>query len=339
VLGVTGKAVENDSVPGTSAAADTAVGDALNTTSDVNVTYFTVGTDELVKKLYLPLEVGYYRTDAANGAAASDNQTLIIYDARAKLGLLRNALMLGLEIAMNGGKDNNNGSTGGRSKYKGNAVVTGAEYNNADLGFGVKGFIANASGQNQNSTAWSSDKSFHDGGFLGGPGSDFRFGEIMSNSNTFAVSHVGGGAGLDTGNGAGGVRGGVGVNIVGLGGSYTPKFENGRLTFTLDLYTAKALKVPNGADKKIGNEVDLAVKYRHSEAITASVGYAMFSPGTGIASGFVPNPVNVQTEKATKLWAKLALKWGGDREDEMVAAVPAPAPMRAPAARPAPRRR
>ena len=65
-------------------------------------------------------------------------------------------------------------------------------------------------------------------------------------------------------------------------------------------------------------------------AVTATAGYAMLSPDTGVASGFAANPVGVQTGKVTKLYAKLSIKFGGEKKAEET---PAPAVRKAPARR------
>jgi hypothetical protein len=331
-LFVTGKAYSTRGVPGSgtdTAANDTAVG----TNGDINVTYLTLSSAKMIQDIRLPLEIGIYQGRATgNGRYSGDERTLMIYDFRAGYGFLNDALNVGGEYAMNGGQDDDPSGTipppnpQTKGKYKGSAYVLKGDYAIAPQGLDFKAIYANSSGNNPSSSS-PNDKAFHDGGDLFNAASnDFHYGEILSNDNTLAAAGYSfGHAGLGTG------QYGPGLNIIGLGAKYTPaNLLNGKTTYSLDYYTVKANKVAAGANKKIGNEIDLAVVYRHSRAITATAGYAMLSPGTGLASGFAPNPGSVQTDKVTKLYAKLSIKFGGEKKAEET---PAPAVRKAPARR------
>jgi hypothetical protein len=285
-LFVTGKANEDDGIPGSGTDTDADAGSA-----ESNITYGILSSDKLVKSdvVSVPLEIGYYQgTDANLENTPSDNATLSIIDLRAGLKALDNKLSVMAEYAMNGGQLNTGGGT--KQDYKGNAMTLTAAWDDEDLGFGVKGLLANASGDD---TADSEDKSFHD--FAA---SDFRFGEILSNSNTFG-SAVGLGAGLDTG------IEGPGLNIMGLGGYYVLPVMEKKIKLKADYFIAKINEPAPGADDGIGNELDLAVNYAHSENLTASAGYAMLMPEDALTGGG-SNP----DDNITKLWAKLSLKWG-----------------------------
>jgi hypothetical protein len=313
-LFATGKVTENGAVPGNANDTDATVN------GDINLTYLILSSSELFSGLRLPLEVGYYRATNSNAATTADNQTLVVYDARAGYGLMNDALNLSAEIAMNGGQDNNGSSTAAKSKFKGNAYVVKADYAAQDRGIGLRALYANASGQNQTSATWSSDKSFHDVGF-----SDFRYGEILSNSNTFVANSPVSvpGAGLDTGVSAGG--GGRGLNVINVGVSYILPVWDGKLDASLDFYNAKVNKVAANASKKIGTEYDLALHYHHSASVTASAGYAMLSVGDGLANDFGPTVAGTTADNITKLFGKISIKWGGPREGDSEPVVSRPA--------------
>lgn len=292
LLFVTGKVAEVGGVPGSG---------TETTEGDVNATYFTVSSDELFSDYRIPLEAGYYTATNAQGAGTADNQNLVIYDFRGGYSFLDDALNASLEYAMNAGQDNNGGTP---MSYNGSALLVKADYQNPDNGFGVSGFYANASGDDQN-TANNDDDAFHDGSVLGGNTSDFRYGEILTNSNTFGAA-FGGGAGLDTG------ANGQGLNVIGLGGSFTPaNWMDGKVTFKLDYVTAKFNEIATGANDGIGNEIDVAAKYRHSDVVSVALGYARLAPKEGLVG------LNQPDDEITKLWAKLKVRWGGEREDDM----------------------
>lgn len=320
---VTGKAVDDDTAPG-GGASDTDSDDAA-APGDVNASYLILSSDRLIPNHRVPLEVGYYQASAANAAATNDNQTLVVYDFRAGYGLLDDKLNLGLQFAMNDGQDNNAGTP---MDYKGSALLFKADYADEDSGLGAKFFYANASGDDQTS-ADSSDKAFHDGAVLGGGGytpSDFRYGEILSNSNTLAATSPAlPGPGLDTG------ANGRGLNLIGLGGRFTPRnWADGKVTFSLDYIMAKFNESAAGADDGIGNEIDLALLYRHSDTVSVSLGYARLDTDAGV----IPVPGG-PTDEVTKAWAKLGLRWGGAREGDVVASAARPAAYSRPAAKPA----
>ncbi|MBI4396889.1 MAG: hypothetical protein HY548_07325 [Elusimicrobia bacterium] len=292
----TGKVREDDTAPGAAGVSETDADDVLG---DVNAGWLVLGSDELIPNLRVPLEIGYYQASNQGAVAESDNINLSIIDLRAGVDLMEEALKLGLEYAVNGGQDNNGPTGAAKSDYKGNALLLKALYDNNDAGWGGHLHYAMASGDDTGND----DKAFHDFSVAGWAVSDFRYGEILTNSNA-----LGFGPGLDTG------AGGPGISLFNLGGYFNlPVFEN-RLTATADLTMAEADKVPSGADDGIGTEFDLALHYFHSDSVRASIGYALASPEKGIASGFAaPTPPNTPTDNITKLFAKIMVKWGAER--------------------------
>lgn len=306
-----GKVLEDDAVGNTNA--DDIAG-------DVNVNWLIVNSSELIPGLRVPLEAGYYWGKDENAAASSDNNSLSIIDLRGSLNLLEDALSLGLEIALNGGQLNRPPPASNRS-YKGRAVIFKADYE-PKPGARARFLFADASGDDpQEANAGNDDDAFHDFRTLGWAVSDLRYGEILSRSVLNVAGVTQGGGGLDTG------ALGLGVNIIGLGGSYniprSPKY-----TVNGDFYMAKVKEVFNGGDKDVGNEIDLSLDYDYSEAVRLRAGYALLMIGDGAANGFAVG--NAPSDDVTKLFAKLTIKWGKRQGEEAALSAPsAPAPAKA----------
>lgn len=299
ITGVTVKFADDDGVPGSGSATD--AGDAAG---DANISYLLLASDELIPlakdKGTVPLELGYYSGTDSNTAAESDNNNLSIIDLRAGFRCPKNQLTAELEYAMNG--DPLNGAT--NTDYDGSALLLKVGFKDDERGFGVRVLYANASGDDN--PADTDDDSFRDLSAITGGSfvSDLRFGEIISNSNTNPMRIVG----LNTG------AQGPGLNIISLGGHYVLPHMDKKVTLKLDYYMVKVNEVASGsgADKDYGNELDLAVKYAHSETVHAAYGYAMLAPGDGLLGGFAgPVPPGTPNDNVTKAWAKLVVKWGG----------------------------
>ena len=273
---VTSKVQENADVPGTGSDTD------ATDPGDINMSWLRLASDELVPAgdLKFPLELGYYGMTLNNGPDANDNINITIIDLRAGIVALEGKLSANLEYAMNGGQDNNLGT---KVDFKGNALLADVAFNDADLGLGLKANYINASGDDN--LADNEAK-----GFLA-PLSDTRYGEILSRSNTFGF-----GPGISAG-------GASGLNIIGLGASYTAPILEKKLSGMLDYYMAKFNETGPASDD-IGDELDLALQYAHTENVTLKAGYAMLMPGEGFVGAGNPD------DDITKLWAKLDVKWG-----------------------------
>lgn len=300
---VSGKVMEDDGVANSDADDGAAAG-------DINVSYLTVATDELIPDLKVPLELGFYSGTDSNGPASGDNNNLTIIDLRAGYSLMDDMVKLGLEYAMNGGGLNGGATSppapaGSTLNYKGNALLLSARYDNDDEGWGVGLRYANASGDDK---ADEDDKSFHDFTQVGAGASDYRYGEIMSYDNTSAALAGVGLGGLDTG------AQGAGANVIALEGWYQLPWWDNKLKAMAGYYIAKFNEVAPGMDDGIGSEIDLSVNYAHSETMGASLGYATFSPDKGLSQlAFPAAAPNFPQDDVTKLTAKLWVKWGGDR--------------------------
>ncbi len=312
VTGVTGKPREGHPVAVTDAAG----------TGDINVSWITARSSELITSpdVTVPLEIGLYQGTNSNGPTVSDNNTLTILDFRAGVNLMDEAVRLGLEYARNGGQQN---TAGGKTKHKGSALLLHALYDDAANGFGGHLKYASASGD---ANADSNDKAFHDFRNIGFAASDYRYGEILSNSNAFAVGTGLPGAGLDTGTGS------AGLTIINLGGYFVlppaPK-----VTLNADYYIAKFSKVPAGFSKNLGNEIDLSIGYIHTNNIRMSLGYAMLNAGKGLAQ-WVGGAASTKSDSLDKFFARLAIKFGPTSgmapEQAMPAASSTPAPRTTP---------
>jgi hypothetical protein len=192
-----------------------------------------------------------------------------------------------LEYAMNGGQQNA-GAT--KTKFKGSLLLLTAYWKGEDNAYGVHADFASASGDD---TADTNDKSFHD---IAG---DYRWGEILSNDNVADV-----GVGFDSG------AQGPGLNIVKIGGHYVLPVVDKKVSLHADYImakTSKSVTLAGGTSKKIGNEIDLAVKYKHSDNVMAKVGYAMLSPDDVLTGGG-----SAQDDQVSKAFAKLLVKWGNN---------------------------
>jgi hypothetical protein len=298
LTGVTGKPREGHPVAVTDAAG----------TGDINVSWITAQSSELIKGqgMTVPLEVGIYEGTNSNGPVASDNNTLTIYDLRAGLNLQNDALRFGLEYAMNGGQQN---IVGNKISHKGNALLLNALYDDAQNGFGVHGKFASATGDNKADT---NDKAFHDFRNIGWASSDYRYGEILSNSNAFAVATGLPGAGLDS------ATSGSGLSVINLGGYFVVP-PAPKVTLMADYYIAKFTKVASGFSKSIGNEIDLAVGYDHSSNIRLSLGYAMLNSGKGLAQA-IGGVASNTSDSVDKLFARVAIKFGPMSASQMTSA-------------------
>ncbi|HMZ25894.1 MAG TPA: hypothetical protein PLT11_03205 [Elusimicrobiota bacterium] len=284
LLGVTGKVSDDDVIATTSTATD-----AGDTAGDVNASWITASSDELIKlkDLKVPLEIGYYSMTNSNAAATSDNANLSIIDLRAGVQCPKDSFKVMLEYAMNGGQQNA-GAT--KTKFKGSLLLLTAYWKGEDNAYGVHADFASASGDD---TADTNDKSFHD---IAG---DYRWGEILSNDNVADV-----GVGFDSG------AQGPGLNIVKIGGHYVLPVVDKKVSLHADYImakTSKSVTLAGGTSKKIGNEIDLAVKYKHSDNVMAKVGYAMLSPDDVLTGGG-----SAQDDQVSKAFAKLLVKWGNN---------------------------
>ena len=128
------------------------------------------------------------------------------------------------------------------------------------------------------------DDAFHSFETVGGvTASDYRMGEILSNSNALGTNQVG----LDTG------PLGPGINVFNIGGYYKLPMMDEKLKIKIDYYTVKVNETAAGVDDGVGNEIDITLKYKHSDNVHAAVGYATLSPdkqfagnGTTIAGSY-----------------------------------------------------
>ncbi|HRY29656.1 MAG TPA: hypothetical protein P5079_06405 [Elusimicrobiota bacterium] len=294
ITGVTGKIVDNTGVPGvTDTNADVA--------GDQNVSWITLNSDTLIPDMKVPLEFGVYQyTNTGATAATNDNMTLAVYDLRAGYTLMDGAVNLGAEYAMNGGQRNGAGPGGSNVDNKGTALLFNAMYDDKEVGWGAHLKYADASGDDPTETnSTSKDSSFRD------IASDFRFGEILSNSNRLATAcPLGSGPGLDTGNF------GCGLNVINIGGYYKLPVGNNKLTALADYYMVSVNEVANSIDDGVGTEIDLTLQYAHSKDVTGAIGYATFSPDKGFINQYAAN-ANLSDDPVTKLFAKLMVKWGG----------------------------
>jgi len=144
--------------------------------------------------------------------------------------------------------------------YKGTGLVIGAGYE-GDLEVGkinVKAEYASGSGDDTDTADNESFISF---------GSDYRYGEVY-------------GKGLFGGN--------VGITnqtVVALEAGFAPSvILDGKLNLGLGYYMFDLTKVPSGAEKNLGNEIDVKVKYSLTDNVGLCLTYGIFTPGKALGS-------------------------------------------------------
>jgi hypothetical protein len=220
--------------------------------------------------------------------------------------LMDDMVSLGIEYAQNGGQSNGTGPGGAASDFKGNAMLLNAAYDNQEGGWGAHLRYANASGDDPSETSpTADDEAFHDFSTVGWAVSDYRIGEILSNSNALTTG-PGQQVGLDTGGF------GAGLTVINIGGKYLLPILDGKVTGHLDYFVSNVNETPAGVDDGVGTEIDLVFKYMHSENVSAALGYATFSPEKGFLNSYA-GTANLPDDPITKLFAKLLVRWGGER--------------------------
>lgn len=286
------KGVEQDTIPQPGVGGDGSTeSDEGTNAGDVNVFYALFNTDEQFKQSVVKteFELGLYRGIDKNSSRSDDANVIDIIDTRAKCFLpLPNGtdvLSFSAELAMNAGRNREtiydglgvpiSTTTGVSRNYHGSAAVVKVGY---DWRARVQahGVFARASGDkdlSDNKVTGFRDFTtlgLSNGGANGGlPGSDFRYGKIYHDNANLGI-----GAGLDTS-----TIGDFGLHLLGLGVTYTlPAFDN-RLSLKGDYFDARADQTPNdGLGDHIMNEVDLELRYAHSENASVEIGYAWLRP-------------------------------------------------------------
>jgi len=286
------KGVEQDTIPqpGVGGDGSTELDEGTNA-GDVNLFYALLNTDEQFKQSIMKteFELGLYRGIDKNSSLSNDANVIDIIDARARFfipmpnGL--DVLSFSAESAFNAGHNREtiydgfgvpiSTTTGVSRRYQGSAALIRVGYD-WRARFQAHGILARSSGDkdpNDNNVKGFRDFStlgLSNGGATGGlPGSDFRYGKIYHDNVNLGV-----GAGLDTSR-----IGDFGLRLFGLGVQYTlPLFDN-RLSFKGDYFDARADRTPNdGLGNHIMNEVDLEMRYVHSENASVEFGYAWLRP-------------------------------------------------------------
>jgi len=292
---LTAKVNEDDAVAATDA-------DTAGVIGDVNINAVIIGSDKLVQGYKVPLELGIYQRTQSFTVASNDNDNRKVYDLRGSILLMEDALEVGLEYAMNDGKLGNAGAAAGNDReYTGNLMVLCAAYKCPKTGLKATLHYANASGDDATGAADDNDEdeSFRDIGF-----SDRRYGEILGRDTAFGI---GGGAtaGFDTG------AQGMGFNIIDLALTY-PLPMNDKVELGVEYLTAKVNEVAANIDDGVGDEIDLTIKYKHSKNVCMEAGYASFSPDQGLLNNYAA-AVALPDDSVTKAFAKLKVKWGGEK--------------------------
>ncbi len=246
----------------------------------------------------IPVTVNYYHATDQNAATPTDNDNLGIYEVKAGLGLMDDAVSLGLDWASNTGQLNTGATT--KTKYSGTLTALSAGYTHKETGCGVSLEYALASGDD--SVADTSDKSWRDlASIVPAALPAKHYGEILGGGNLGAAGSVTQGLGS-----AVGVQGG-GLKVLDLNVRYNPNIMDNKVGLTLDYVTAESDKQAAAltTSKKIGSEIDLAATYKKSGDVWFTLGYATFTPqsnSTVLANGLLKDSV-------TRLFAKAGLRF------------------------------
>jgi len=193
----------------------------------------------------------YQKIDRTNLQFNRDD--LRVYGIKAQAGIPQvEGLNTKLEYAMNAGADNN-----ADQKHSGNALILGVSYEGINVGGPLKVSADYAAGSGDKTSA-DKNEDFES------VSSDLRYGEIWANS-----------------------LGNVGItdrNIIKVGVGYEPDFSN-RLSASLDYLTFTESEVASGANDDWGSEIDLRVKWQHSENVALEVVAAQLMPGDAMTGG------------------------------------------------------
>lgn len=233
-----------------------------------------------------------------NPVIGDQKQRLQVYRVGLKGGLMENMITYRGEYLADGGDQ---AFADSKVKYKGSAVDLGAGVNLKELPLGKLSFAVNYAQASGDDKADGNDKAFHDLGFVGGYNvSDRYFGEIYGKDNAFNSNLTSGGNGLNqSGQGAG-------LKVLNFGAKYVPPVLESKLSAMVDYYVLNTDKKVNNSDK-IGNELDLGLAYAHSANVNIEAGYAMLS-----SIGDTIRTTN--HDSVTKLYSRLAVKWGGEEK-------------------------
>ena len=175
----------------------------------------------------------YKNVDNLAGDATHNTDTTLLYGIKAAAEV--GGVDVNAEYAMNGGEDETT-----KVKYKGSAMIVGASMKVSDVN--VRAEMASGSG---NETASADNEDFT------ADGSDIGYGEVWG--NTPATGTVTGGAGIQN------------LNVVNIGADYD---VNDKVKASADYLMLKRNEVAAGAEDKIGSELDLKVRYAHSENVS-----------------------------------------------------------------------
>lgn len=312
----TGKARDNDPLPSAANRGTDRQNDAAPATGDVNLSNINVSLPTIIPGG--KINVGYLwgvqdisDTGTPPAIVPGGSNRLTIYRVGVNGGVQENKVTYRAEFLQNGGQ-NTIGLAGSKVNYKGNAIDLGVGFNTGETpagSFGLSADFTRASGDKDATDK--DDKSFRDFLALGIVSSDRYFGEIFGKSN--AISNVPLGQGLDTNNQ------GAGKQIFHLGVIYKPttlpKTWASADWYKLDAAEHSRVLAAGGPSVDTGNsygdEIDLAIGYRHSDNVGMEGGYAMLNPGEALA-GFGGTAKNTGTkDNITKLFGRVKVKWGG----------------------------
>jgi len=288
---VSGKLYEDDHI------LDTDNGD---TVGDVNVSWGTVAFDFASgTQSKMPLELGLYMLTSKGNDSESDNDNLKVADLR--FGMEdEQGNRAGIELARNFGNINNGALGNKKLTYMGSAFVLFADYTIPSSGISLRAKLLETTGDpNFNDQ---DDESFHP------INSDFRYGEILSNDFHFAFNNFLAGTDYSfQGLAYDSALQGDGLSVGALGVDFTPPILENKFTGSIDLFSASVKESSVLAGDDIGMELDVALKYKHSENVKAEIGYARLFTGDYLTYD------TRGKDDVSKMWAKLKIKWGNPK--------------------------
>jgi len=195
----------------------------------------------------------YQKIDRSGAKLQVNRDDLRVYGIKAQGDIQQvEGLNAKFEYAMNAGTDNN-----ADKKHAGNAMIVGVSYDGLNVGGPLGVSVESAAGSGDKASA-DKDEDFT------AVNSDLRYGEIGANS-----------------------LGSVGISnmtVLKVAFGWNPDFSE-KLSASLDYLTFTKSEVVAPAKDDIGSEIDLRVKWQHSENVALEVVAAQLQPGDAMTGG------------------------------------------------------
>jgi|GEM_PF-3099426 len=224
--------------------------------TDTDILALDIATEKIVPEGKVALR---FVNEVVNNPVSDnvDNLQILGLDLKGVIPVVE-GLNYKLLYAMNMGKN-------AGVNYKGTGLVLGAGYDK-ELEVGkvnVKAEYALGSGDDNTTADNENFVSF---------GNDYRYGEVYGKGLDVGINNVGG-AGITN------------QTVIALEAGFAPSaILDGKLGLGLGYYMFDLTKVPSGAEKNLGNEIDVKVKYDLTKDVCLGLTYGIFTPGKALES-------------------------------------------------------